>query len=48
MMVPLCHPPLGPRYQRVGGYQLGDTSKLVEALPTSVKRYFGMREERPI
>jgi len=38
----------GRRYQRVGGYQLGDTSKLVESLPSSVKRYFGMREERPI
>lgn len=39
----LTHPPTRHRYQRVGGYQLGDTSKLAEKLPESVQRYFGMR-----
>lgn len=30
------------RYQRTGGYSLGDTKALAKSLPASVKRYFGM------
>lgn len=33
------------RYSRVGGYAHGDTRKLAQKLPASVKRYYGMDHE---
>lgn len=31
------------RFQRTGGYSLGDTKAIAKSLPASVKRYFGMQ-----
>lgn len=35
------------RYCRVGGYKLGDTEKIAKALPTKVRKYFGMETQEP-
>lgn len=32
------------RYSRIGGYAHGDTRKLAQKLPPSVKRYYGVSE----
>eukprot|EP00879_Flechtneria_rotunda_P002683 GHRR01002889.1.p2 GENE.GHRR01002889.1~~GHRR01002889.1.p2 ORF type:complete len:173 (+),score=58.59 GHRR01002889.1:1284-1802(+) len=36
------------RYERVGGYTLGDTKTLAKSLPTNVKRYLGMQQHTEV